>query len=75
MESSEALWLAERLAFIDGEIARLDMRAPGLNAQVGDPGQPNHEAAKWTALWDLRQRALLVEERTAILEARARVAG
>lgn len=73
MESPEVLWLSERLAIIDDEIARLEQRAPALDAQVSDPNQANHEEAKWTVLWDLRQRALLVEERTAILEARARI--
>jgi hypothetical protein len=74
MDSREDQWLAERLAIVEAEIDRLDARAPALNAQVTDPSELGHEHAKWTALWDLRQRALLIEERDAIIEARRNLA-
>jgi hypothetical protein len=74
MDSREDQWLAERLAIVEAEIDRLDARAPALNAKVTDPSEPGHEHAKWTALWDLRQRALLIEERDAIIEARRNLA-
>jgi hypothetical protein len=73
MNQREDAWLADRLAGVESEIARLDDRSPTLNHQVSDPSQPEHEQAKWTALWDLRQRALLIEERDAIVAARARI--
>ncbi len=73
MKSAEEQWLNERQQIVEAEIDRLDMRAPGINAKVADPSQAAHEQAKSTALWDLRQRALLVEERDAILAARARL--
>lgn len=69
--SAEERWLLERLAEVDAEIARLDTRAPVLSDQVVNTSHPSHEQAKWTTLWDLRQRALLLEERDSILRARA----
>lgn len=69
-EAAEERWLIERLADVDAEIARLDARAPILSDQVTNASHPTHEAAKWTTLWDLRQRALLLEERNSILRAR-----
>lgn len=75
MQQREDIWLRERLAEIDAELDRLDARAPVLNAEVADPSHPRHEQAKWTALWDLRQRALLVQERNAVLKARQALAG
>lgn len=69
--SAEERWLLERLADVDGEIARLDARAPVLSDQVVNTSHPSHEQAKWTTLWDLRQRALLLEERDSILRSRA----
>lgn len=68
--AAEEQWLVERLAEVDGEIARLDARAPVLSDQVVNASHPSHEHAKWTTLWDLRQRALLLEERDSILRAR-----
>ena len=73
MKSAEEQWLNERQQIVEAEIDRLDMRAPGINARVADPSHAEHEQARWTALWDLRQRALLVEERDAIRAARARL--
>jgi hypothetical protein len=73
VDSREDQWLAERLAIVEAELDRLDARAPALNAKVADPSEAGHEQAKWTALWDLRQRALLIEERDAIVEARERI--
>jgi hypothetical protein len=75
MQQREDVWLRERLAEIDAELDRLDARAPALNAEVANPSHPRHEQAKWTALWDLRQRALLVQERNAVLKARQALAG
>ncbi|MGE0227686.1 MAG: universal stress protein [Dehalococcoidia bacterium] len=69
-ESAEERWLLERLADVDSEISRLDARAPVLSDQVVNTSHPSHEQAKWTTLWDLRQRALLLEERDSILRAR-----
>ncbi|HRC62110.1 MAG TPA: universal stress protein [Dehalococcoidia bacterium] len=69
-ETGEERWLAERLAEVDAEIARLDARAPALSDQVANASHASHEQAKWTTLWDLRQRALLLEERESILRAR-----
>ncbi len=64
--TAEERWLLERLADVDAEIARLDARAPVLSDQVANTSHPTHEQAKWTTLWDLRQRALLLEERDSI---------
>lgn len=69
-QSAEERWLLERLADVDAEIARLDARAPVLSDQVVNTSHPSHDQAKWTTLWDLRQRALLLEERSSILRAR-----
>jgi len=68
--SAEERWLQERLAEVEAEIARLDARAPVLSDQVVNASHPSHEQAKWTTLWDLRQRALLLEERDSIVRAR-----
>ena len=68
--TAEERWLLERLADVDSEIARLDGRAPVLSDQVANALHPAHEQAKWSTLWDLRQRALLLEERDSILRAR-----
>jgi hypothetical protein len=70
VDAREDRWLAERLAAVREEVARLDARASALNAQVSNPADPAHERAKWNVFWDLRQRALLMEEQYAIIEAR-----
>ncbi len=56
--TAEERWLLERLADVDAEIARLDARAPVLSDQVANTSHPTHEQAKWTTLWDLRQRGV-----------------
>ena len=74
MAVNEDQWLQEREQEIEMELRRLDERAHELQLRLESPSHPEHEKAKWAALWDLRQRALLVEERDEIEKTRQRFA-